>query len=136
MGILQARKNTGVGFCALLQGIFPTQESNPCLTFPALAGGCFTLMPPGKPRCYLKRGNKHIQLKEPMVLFTRKVLNVDFLFMKCMCKNEGIYKKPILHNIFWFSISNYICFLRTRWVTYLLLCYCILYRFMYICLPL
>ena len=35
-----------------------------------------------------------------MVLFTRKVLNVDLLFKKRMCKNEGIYKKPILQNIF------------------------------------
>ena len=31
MGILQARKNTGVGCHALLQGIFPTQGSNPGL---------------------------------------------------------------------------------------------------------
>ena len=36
-------KNTGVGCHALLQGIFPTQGSNPALlTFPALAGRCFT----------------------------------------------------------------------------------------------
>ena len=36
-------KNTGVGCQALLQGIFPTQESNPCLLrLPALAGGFFT----------------------------------------------------------------------------------------------
>ena len=37
-------KNTGVGFCALLQGIFLTQGSNLCLLcLPALAGGFFTL---------------------------------------------------------------------------------------------
>ena len=36
-------KNTGVGCNALLQGIFPTQESNPSLLqCPALAGGFFT----------------------------------------------------------------------------------------------
>ena len=36
-------KNTGVGCHALLQGIFPTQGSHPAsLTFPALAGRCFT----------------------------------------------------------------------------------------------
>ena len=35
-------KNTGVGCQALLQGIFPTQGLNPCLTSPALAGGFFT----------------------------------------------------------------------------------------------
>ena len=36
-------KNTGVGFHALLQRIFPTQGSNPCLfSLPALAGGFFT----------------------------------------------------------------------------------------------
>ena len=34
---------------ALLQGIFPTQGSNPRLTSPALAGGFFTTAPPGKP---------------------------------------------------------------------------------------
>ena len=35
-------KNTGVGFHSLLQGIFPTEESNPHLLSPALAGGFFT----------------------------------------------------------------------------------------------
>ena len=36
-------KNTGVGCCALLQGIFPAQGSNLCLLhLPALAGGFFT----------------------------------------------------------------------------------------------
>ena len=39
-----AGKNTGVGCHSLLQGIFPTQGSNPCLImFPALAGGFFTI---------------------------------------------------------------------------------------------
>ena len=35
-------KNTGVGCHFLLQGIFPTQESNLCLMSPALAGEFFT----------------------------------------------------------------------------------------------
>ena len=35
-------KNTAVGCHALLQGIFPTQGSNPRLMSPALAGGFFT----------------------------------------------------------------------------------------------
>ena len=35
-------KNTGVGFHALLQGIFLAQGSNPHLMFLALAGGFFT----------------------------------------------------------------------------------------------
>ena len=35
-------KNTGVGFHALLQGIFQTQGSNPHFMFPALAGRFFT----------------------------------------------------------------------------------------------
>ena len=39
-------KNPGVGCHFLLQGIFPTQGSNPS---PALAGGFFTAEPPGKP---------------------------------------------------------------------------------------
>ena len=36
-------KNTGVGCHALLQGIFPTQGLNPCLSSPALAGGFLPL---------------------------------------------------------------------------------------------
>ena len=35
-------KNTGVGCRALLQGIFQTQESNPILISPSLAGEFFT----------------------------------------------------------------------------------------------
>ena len=42
-------KNTGVGFHFLLQGIFLTQESNPCLSSPALASRFFTTVPHGKP---------------------------------------------------------------------------------------
>ena len=43
-------KNTGVGCHFLLQGIFATQGSNPCLfSSPALAGRLFTTVPPGKP---------------------------------------------------------------------------------------
>ena len=43
-------KNTGEGFHSLLQGIFPTQGSNPrLLASPALAGESFTTEPPGKP---------------------------------------------------------------------------------------
>ena len=44
-------KNTGVGCHALLQGIFPTQESNPGLKprYPALQGGSLPFEPPGKP---------------------------------------------------------------------------------------
>ena len=38
-------KNTGVGSHFLLQGIFPTQGSNPC---PTLEGRFFTTEPPGK----------------------------------------------------------------------------------------
>ena len=42
-------KNTGVDCHFLLQGIFLTQGSNPCLVSPALAGGFFTTAPPAKP---------------------------------------------------------------------------------------
>ena len=37
-------KNTGAGCLSLLQGIFPTQGSNP------RPGGLFSTEPPGKPR--------------------------------------------------------------------------------------
>ena len=45
-------KNTGVGCYFLLQGIFPTQGSNPCLLHvsPALPGRFFTTASPGKPK--------------------------------------------------------------------------------------
>ena len=39
-------KNTGVDCCALPLGIFPTQRSNLCLTFPALAGRFFSTSAP------------------------------------------------------------------------------------------
>ena len=39
-------KNAGVGCHFLLQGIFPTQGSNPCFLH---FGGFFTTSPPGKP---------------------------------------------------------------------------------------
>ena len=42
-------KNTEVGCHALLQGIFPTQRSDSCLTSFALPWGFLTTEPPGKP---------------------------------------------------------------------------------------
>ena len=47
-------KNPGVGCHVLLQGIFPTQGLNPCLTSPELAGRFFTTEPSGKPLVYLR----------------------------------------------------------------------------------
>ena len=52
-------KNTGVGCCALLQGSFPTQGSNPRLMSPALAGRFFTVMPPAKPLFLYPECNIH-----------------------------------------------------------------------------
>ena len=44
-------KNTGVGFCACLQGIFLTQGWNPNLScFLHRQVGSLSLAPPGKPR--------------------------------------------------------------------------------------
>ena len=42
-------KNTGVGCYFLLQGIFLTHGLNPPLASPALPGGFFPLVSPGKP---------------------------------------------------------------------------------------
>ena len=43
-------KNTGVGYCALLQGIFLTQGSNPSLLYLLdWQAGSLTLAPPEKP---------------------------------------------------------------------------------------
>ena len=41
-------KNNGMGSHALLQGIFWTQGSNPCLMSPELAAGFYTIEAPGK----------------------------------------------------------------------------------------
>ena len=50
-GLLQARILTDVGCRALLQGIFPTQGSNPCLLHLLhWQAGSLPLEPPGKPR--------------------------------------------------------------------------------------
>ena len=46
-------KNTGVGCRALLQGIFPTQESNPhLLRLLNWQAGSLPSVPPGKPHMY------------------------------------------------------------------------------------
>ena len=47
-----SRQETGVSCHSLLQEIFLTQGSNPCLLVPALAGRFFTTEPPGKPFLY------------------------------------------------------------------------------------
>ena len=47
-------KNPGVGCHVLLQGIFVTQGSNPCLLTPVLASGFFTIVPPGNQQTYLR----------------------------------------------------------------------------------
>ena len=49
VGLLQAGTLEWVCL-ALLPEILPTQESNPRLTSPALAGGSLSLAPPGKPQ--------------------------------------------------------------------------------------
>ena len=55
-------KNTGVGCCAFLQGIFPTQGSNLCLSYLLLwQAGSLPLAPPGKQTVLLKiRSLKYI----------------------------------------------------------------------------
>ena len=59
-------KNTGVGCHALLQGIFPTQGSNPrLLHFLHWQAGSLTLVPPWKP---------HLPVYLAMILKTLKVI--------------------------------------------------------------
>ena len=51
-------KNTGEGCHALLQGIFPTQESDPCLLcLLRWQAGSLPLAPPGKLHLILKAMN-------------------------------------------------------------------------------
>ena len=53
-------KNTGMGCCVLLQGVFPTQGSNPCLLcLLHWLVGSLPLAPPGKP---LTRDQTHAPL--------------------------------------------------------------------------
>ena len=52
-------KNTGVGCHALLQGIFPTQGSNPCLlSHLQWQAGSLPITPPGKPMTICNEGIK------------------------------------------------------------------------------
>ena len=61
-------KNTGVGCHALLQGIFPTQVSNPCLLrLLHWQAGSLPVAPPGKPKVIL--------ITENYILLTYKVDN-------------------------------------------------------------
>ena len=71
-------KNTGVGCCTLLQGIFPTQESNPCLLcLLRWQAGSLPLAPPGEPcsssfsPCFCRIWGSYIS-----------VMNVSFCFLK------------------------------------------------------
>ena len=60
-------KNTRVGCHFLLQGIFPTQGSNPGIEsgFPALEADALTSEPPGKPRDNVKEStNKKFVMEE------------------------------------------------------------------------
>ena len=56
-----------MGCHALLQEIFPTQGSNPCLMSPALAGGFFTTEPPGKPDALIQSSS--VQSLSRVLLF-------------------------------------------------------------------
>ena len=56
-------KNTGVGYHALLQGIFPTQGSNPHLLCLLLwQAGSLILAPPGKARLFSDSAKRRTQM--------------------------------------------------------------------------
>ena len=84
--------HTGVGCHTLLQGISPVQESDLCLLHlsPALAGGFFTIVPPGKPRL-------EVSLSKRWKLFTS--LLVQFIGESCLSAKY---------------LQSYIAWFRTR----------------------
>ena len=97
-------KNTGVGCHFLLQGIFPTQGSNPFpLCLPALAGGFFTTGTTWEAHMYVYKDCKihiHIAFYIHMYLYTYKNkciyiyiykiwnLDLDFLLRKCSLSHD------------------------------------------------
>ena len=65
-------KNTEVGCHALLQGIFPTQGSNPCLwCFLHWQESCLPLAPPGKPK-KKNRQNQSTKVEVRLILTFRR----------------------------------------------------------------
>ena len=56
---------SSAGVCCrfLLQGLFLTQGSNPCLVSPALAGGFFTALPPRKANVLKNNPILHVCVK-------------------------------------------------------------------------
>ena len=70
-------KNTGVGYYALLQGIFPAQGSNPCLLcLLDWQVGSLSLVLPGKPSSQNGHHNKYwkgVEKREPSYTVREKV---------------------------------------------------------------
>ena len=67
-------KNTGVGCCFLLQGIFPTQGSNlPLLPFLYWQAGYLPLVPPGKPTPLATIAQKSSFFSRFYIIFTPEV---------------------------------------------------------------
>ena len=62
-------KNTGVRWCTLLQGIFPTQDQTWSLASPALAGGFFIISATREAQLY---GSSHSMLLEENILLREK----------------------------------------------------------------
>ena len=85
-------RNTGVGFLALLQGIFLTQGSNPCLMSPALAGSL-----PLRGTCEAHRILQAVKKKKKWtmkfwVCFPEQVISpcLSFSFSLLICSREQI----------------------------------------------
>ena len=68
---IQSCQNTGVGSLSLLQGIFPTQGSNPGL--PALQADSLPAEPQGKPR----RSHRELSVTRPIHNWLAQLRGMD-----------------------------------------------------------
>ena len=98
-------KNTGVGCCFILQGIFPNRGSNLCLFMsPSLAGEFFTcstswealIFPLGWLKCSFRSFCKMLQ-EIWMNFLTNPVLIILQYFPNCSIKLSQIFQNPV-HN--------------------------------------
>ena len=105
-GILQA-KNTGVGCCALLQGVFPDPGvEHVSLMSPALAGGFFTTSASWEAPCRVSLCTIAERWKQPKVPSTDKCINKMW-----SVRTMGYYLalsiyEILIHSTVWMNVDD------------------------------